>query len=248
MPILLWILLATFLSGVLGLALGVLLLVREELTQRLSLPLISFAAGTLLGVAFLDLLPEALESSNRERDVFLFALIGLSCFFLMERFLLWFHHHHQELELSPPATWLIMTGDSLHNFLDGTVIAASFLVSVPLGIITTAGVFFHELPQEAGDFIVMLHGGMPGNRVLLFNFLSSLTSLGGALCGYFFLLVFQSTLPFFLALGAGMFIYIAGSDLIPEIHRGYERGRAVLQTALFFAGVLVMWSVGVVAG
>lgn len=246
MPILLWILLATLLSGVLGLALGVLLLFREKLTERFSLPLISFAAGTLLGVAFLDLLPEALESSNGKRSIFFFALMGLSCFFLMERFLLWFHHHHQELELPPPATWMIMFGDSLHNFLDGTVIAASFLTSVPLGITTTAAVFFHELPQEAGDFIVMLHGGMSRTQVLQLNFLSSLTSLGGALSAYFFLQIFQDALPFLLALGAGMFIYIAGSDLIPEIHRGYERGRAVLQTGLFFAGVLVMWSVGLV--
>lgn len=241
-----YILFFTFLGSVVSLVGGVLLLFREKLALKISHILFSFAAGTLLGAAFFDLLPEAhssLRSSGQALDgVFVWTLIGILIFFLLERFIRWFHHHHtHEDTAEEPTVPLIVLGDSIHNFIDGVAIAATFLVSIPLGIVTALAVAAHEIPQEVGDFAILLHKGVTRRKVLLLNLFSSLTAIAGALITFFAGAFVKGMLPVFLSVTAGFFIYIAASDLIPEIHEEKRRGFAFVESALLLAGVFVVW-------
>lgn len=236
-----YILLFTFIGSVLSLIGGIVLLFREKIAIKISHFLFSFAAGTLLGVAFLDLIPEAIQEAGNG-DVLFWVLVGVLTFFLLERFIHWFHHHHEHEEKDRKHTIpLIIIGDSVHNFIDGVAIAAAFLVNIPLGITTAFAVAAHEIPQEVGDFGILLHRGMKARKVLLFNILSSLTAILGALLTFFAGAMAAGLLPFFLALTAGFFIYIAASDLIPEIHHERRHGFALIETLLLFLGVLLIF-------
>lgn len=234
----------TFLGSVVSLAGGIVLLFKRELTLRISHLLISFAAGTLLGTAFFDLLPEAAESAG-ETNIFLWTLIGLLTFFVLERFIHWFHYHSEEEGVEhgkvEPAVPLIIFGDTLHNFIDGVVIAATFLVSFPIGIITTLAIAAHEIPQEIGDFAILMHKGMERKRVLIVNILSSVSALIGASLMYVLRDSLEGILPIVLALTAGFFIYISSSDLIPEIHHEKRKGFAFYEVSLLFLGVITVW-------
>lgn len=248
MDILGYIILFTLLGSVVALVGGVLLLIKEKLAVKISHFLASFAAGALLGTAFFDLLPEASKHVQKggETNIFLWTLIGILAFFLLERFIHWFHHHHDynEVDLKKEVKSivpLVILGDSVHNFIDGVVIAATFLFSIPLGIVTTLAVAAHEIPQEIGDFGILLHKGMKRGRVLLVNFLSALVALVGALLTYMIGESIESFLPILLSLSAGFFIYIAASDLIPEIHSEDKRVVALIETLLLLFGVLVIW-------
>lgn len=236
-----YILVFTFIGSVVSLIGGILLLYKEKLALKFSHFLLSFAAGTLLGTAFFDLLPEAAEEANGV-DIFLFALLGILFFFVLERFIHWAHHHqyHGKEDVEPTVA-LIIFGDSVHNFIDGVAIAATFLVDIRLGIITSLAVAAHEIPQEIGDFGVLLKKGVKRDKVLLFNILSALTAMVGAVLTFYFGERIQNILPIFVSLTAGFFIYIAASDLIPEIHHGNRKSFAVFETSLLFAGVLSVW-------
>lgn len=236
------ILLFTFLGSVVSLVGGIVLLFKKKLTLKISHLLISFAAGTLLGTAFFDLLPEALEEVHGT-NIFLWTLVGILFFFLLERFIHWFHYHSEYpggKEIRPTIP-LIILGDSVHNFIDGVAIAATFLVSIPLGIITTLAVAAHEIPQEIGDFAILLHMGLSKRTTLFFNVFSALTALFGAGLTFFLKDSIAGFLPIFLSLTAGFFIYIASSDLIPEIHHEKREGFAFLETVLLLTGVLSIW-------
>lgn len=236
-----YILLFTLLGSVASLIGGVVLLFRQTLALKISHVLFSFAAGTLLGAAFFDLLPEASEQAG-ETDIFLWTLVGMLVFFLLERFIRWFHHHHAHKdETVEPTVPLIMFGDSIHNFIDGVAIAATFLASIPLGIVTSLAVAAHEIPQEMGDFAILLHKGVPRRKVLFFNILSSLTAILGALLTFFAGEFVKGMLPVFLSVTAGFFIYIAASDLIPEIHEEKRRGFAFMESLLLLLGVFIVW-------
>jgi len=241
---LLTILFFTFLGSVISLAGGVILLFKRELTLKISHLLISFAAGTLLGTAFFDLLPEALEISESS-SVFFWTLMGLLAFFVFERFIHWFHYHGEEEGTEhgkvEPAIPLIIFGDTVHNFIDGVVIAATFLVSFPVGVITTLAVGAHEIPQEIGDFAILLNKGLSRKRVLITNFLSALSSLAGACLMFFFGSKIENILPIALSITAGFFIYISSSDLIPEIHHEKRKGFAFYEVTLLLIGVTVVW-------
>ncbi len=238
---LVYILFFTFLGSVFSLIGGVFLLWKREMTEKVSHLLISFAAGTLLGTAFFDLLPEASENTALEQILF-FTLFGFLAFFVLERFIHWMHHHpHEYKEDVKPTVALINIGDSIHNAIDGVAIAATFLISVPLGIITSIAVATHEIPQEIGDFAVMLKRGVKPKKVLLFNFLSALVAMGSAILTYIMGDRIKEFLPFFIAITAGFFLYISASDLIPEIHEKNRRGFAVAETAFMFGGVAVIW-------
>ncbi len=219
---------------------GIVLLIKEDLAVKVSHFLAAFAAGALLGTAFFDLLPEA-QSTNKG-DIFIWTLGGILIFFLMERFVHWFHHHHRNHseEYEKPTVPLIMVGDSVHNFIDGVAIAGTFLVSIPLGIVTSFAVAAHEIPQEIGDFGVMLHKGLPGKKVLLFNAFSAMTAFAGAILTFFARESIGGILPFLLALTAGFFIYIAASDLIPEIHDKNQKSLAAIETTLLILGVVTI--------
>lgn len=235
-----YILLFTFLGSVVSLVGGILLLIKEKWTLKISHFLMSFAAGVLLGTAFFDLLPEASEKAH-DINIFAWALVGIVSFFLLERFVYWFHHHHEhEDKETKPTVPLVILGDSVHNFIDGVAIAATFLVSVPLGIVTALAVAAHEIPQEIGDFAILLHRGMKRNKVVVVNILSALTAMLGAVLTFFIGDAVTNILPIIISLTAGFFIYIAASDLIPEIHHE-KRGFAFFESLLLVSGVLLVW-------
>ena len=247
MPTLAYILLFTFLGSIGALIGGLILLSQGKFALKVSHFLAAFAAGVLLATAFLDLLPEAAhEGEATETNVFFWALGGILLFFALERFIHWFHHHEEysehEHEKEPQSVIpLLVIGDTVHNFVDGVVIAATFLVDVQLGIITTLAVAAHEIPQEIADFGLMLHKGLSRMRIILVNVLSSSAAFLGALITFFLGNFLSAYLPVALAATAGFFIYIAASDLIPEIHYEKKRGAALAKTALLFLGVIVIW-------
>lgn len=227
---------------------GVILLLNKRLTYSISHYLSSFAAGTLLGAAFFDLLPEAIEEGSHVGmpliTVFSWTLAGILFFFLVERFLHWFHHHgYEEHEiLGKPTVLLVVVGDTIHNFIDGVAIAASFMVSIPLGIITTFAVGAHEIPQEVGDFGIMLKKGLSRRRILLVNIGSALASFIGALLAFYFAEQVEGLTAIFLSLSAGFFLYIALSDLVPEIHHENKKGLALWETITLLSGVVIMFA------
>jgi zinc and cadmium transporter len=232
-------------SSVISLIGGLLLLSREKFAYTFSRLLAPFAAGTLLGTAFLDLLPESYEMAEGRWDIFFWTLVGILFFFMLERFVRWFHHHHQhehDEEGKGSATVpLIVFGDTVHNFIDGVVIAGTFLVSIPVGIVSSIAIAAHEIPQEIGDFGILLNQGVPRAKVLLYNVLSAGATLVGALLTYFIGQAVIGLLPLFLSITAGFFIYIAASDIIPEIHNTRRKGFAMIDGGLLLAGVSVIW-------
>ncbi len=251
LPILIYILFFTLIGSVFSLIGGVFLLIKEKKVLKYSHFLAAFAAGTLLGTVFFDLLPEAVgesahlveEGLSGKIDIFFWVLFGILGFFLLERFVHWFHHHQHEYveENVKPTVPLVILGDSVHNLIDGIAIGATFLVSIPLGIITTLAVAAHEIPQEIGDFGILLHKGLQRKKVLLVNFFSALTAVVGALISFWLGERIEASLPILLAITAGFFIYIAASDLIPEIHHENRKGFAVIETSLMFLGVFIIW-------
>jgi len=245
MSTLTYILLFTFLGSIGALIGGIILLSKEKFALKVSHFLASFAAGILLGTAFFDLLPEALaEGEETGIDVLLWTLIGIILFFLIERFIHWFHHHEEyhEHEKEPKSTLpLIIIGDTVHNFIDGIVIAATFIVNIPLGIVTALAVFAHEIPQEIGDFGLMLHRGLSRKNIILVNIASAGVSVIAAVLTYLLGNFLISYIPALLALTAGFFIYIASSDLIPEIHHERRQGFALIESLLLLLGVVIIW-------
>jgi zinc and cadmium transporter len=226
-------------GGVFSLFGGLLMLSHKKLAELLAAYATPFAAGALIAAVFMDLLKEGLEISTAD-TVLLAAMVGLVMFFFAERFLRWFHHHHQH-EDSDPTTGLIVTGDTIHNALDGVAIAAAFLISVPTGIVTTIAVAAHEIPQEVGDFGLLLARGMSRTRVLLVNVFSALATMAAALAT--FALGSSDKLPvgWLIGLSAGFLLYIATSDIIPEIHeKAHPKRLFDLQPLLLLAGVVVV--------
>lgn len=233
----------TFLGSIAGLSGGLFLLWKEDFCRKITLYLVSFAAGSLIGVTFLDLLPEAISQGLAQQGFFA-ALLAIFLFFVMEKFFLWHHHHaHREKH---PLLYLVTIGDAIHNFIDGIIIAATFLLDVKLGIITAVAVFFHEIPQEIGDFGVLMHVGVKRGRIILYNVLSALAAFAGALGIFFFAKDLQAILPTVLVFAAGSFIYIANSDLIPELHKQVKLKSAFLHTIMFLFGILIIWFLGII--
>lgn len=208
----------SLLGGIVSLLGGIILLSRRRWAEALARYATPFAAGALLAAVFLDLLVEGVEADTPQ-TVLLTTLIGMIIFFFAERFLHWFHHHHQHgSKQTDPTASLVIIGDTLHNALDGVVIAASFLVSIPTGIITTLAVAAHEIPQEIGDFGLLLNKGLSRKKVLFFNMLSALATTVMAIITYWLGSSTELPLGILLGLSAGFLLYIAASDVIPSIH------------------------------
>lgn len=204
---------------------------------------VSFAAGVILTTAFLDIFPEAVEHATElglEINIFLPAFIGLLTSFFIERFLLWFHHHEHFHGLHPE-TYLITIGDAIHNLIDGITIAATFMTNPQLGLITTIAIAAHEIPQEIADFGILVHSGMRRRQALMVNLASAVFALIGGVGGYYFLNRFQAALPVLLSFSAGIFIYIASSDLIPDLHRDFKEQRRWSQVVPFIFGIILMY-------
>jgi len=252
MPLITWIILFCLVGGVLSvLAAALFLVLQEEMRTRLLPHLVSFATGALLGAAFMGLLPHALEAPGMT-DAHLIpmaVLLGLLGFFLLEKLVLWRHCHADHCEVHAPgqrdrrhsAGVLILVGDGLHNFLDGILIAGAFLTDIHLGIVTSLAVAAHEIPQEVGDFAVLLHSGFRRGRAFLYNVLTSLTTVVGGVLAYYTLQDLQSALPYVLAVAASSFIYIAVADLIPTLHERVAALETLQQIILIAAGVLVIY-------
>lgn len=246
---LLWILFFTFLGSLASLLIAATLLFKNGWLEKRTPWLVAFAAGTMLSAAFLDLIPEAINEGRSGKiteyqGVLGTVLLGIVIFFFLERSLLW-HHHHACLEGEDcqgikPAAPLMMIGDALHNFLDGMTIAAAFLISWQLGMVTSLAVFFHEIPHEIGNFGILLNSGLRKKEALVYNLLSSLVAFLGAGLTYFFLKSSVDFLPFLVAFAAGNFIYIAASDLIPELHQHFNKEVALSQTLSFVVGIIII--------
>jgi zinc and cadmium transporter len=235
------IILFSLLGGVVSLLGGLILIKGKKAADRLAKYATPFAAGTLLAAVFLDLLPEGLEVAS-VNTVMLSTLIGIVSFFFAERFLHWFHHHHEhEDKTNDPTTNLIIFGDTMHNALDGVAIAAAFLVSVPTGIITTIAVAAHEIPQEIGDFGILLAKGMRRRKVLLANFFSALATVVTALLAFSLGSADKLPVGVLLGLSAGFLLYVALSDLIPSIHEAAPTKKLLDSSPLLFIlGVVVV--------
>jgi zinc and cadmium transporter len=223
-----------------SLAGSVALVVKSDTLHGALFFLVAFAAGALLGDTFFHLLPEIAESeSGFDVTASTWLLGGVVAFFVLEKILHWHHAHFPDEEVLHPVAVTNVVGDAVHNFIDGAIVAGSFGVSPELGIATTIAVALHELPQEIGDFGILVHAGLSPKRALLLNFFSALVAVAGAL----FVLIFASgdlVARFFVPFSAGAFIYIASTDLLPDLHKEAQPGRSALQLVALLAGALAM--------
>jgi zinc and cadmium transporter len=201
--------------------------------------LVSYAVGALLGVSMLAILPTTLEQLPASR-VFTTLLLGILLFFVLEKLVLWRHCHTHDCEVHESSVVPVLVGDAFHNFVDGAVVAAAVLTSIPLGVTTAVAVAAHEIPQEVGDFAILLHAGYSRSRALMLNVLSSGASALGAIAAYFAFDSIPRLLPYFLALAAASFLYVAMADLIPGLHRGRTDASSMRQILLIGAGVATM--------
>lgn len=214
---------------------------KADKLKKILIYIVAFSAGALFATAFLHLIPQVVEKIGFNLKIPIFILLGIILFFIIEKIVCW-NHCHMPITKTHVHSFAIMNlvGDLFHNFLDGLIIAASYLISIPLGITTTLAVVLHEIPQEISDFGILLHGGFSRKKALLVNFATALTAVLGAVIG---LLLFRivNGIEFILApIAAGGFIYIAGSDLIPELHKEFNIKKSIWQLIAFIFGILIM--------
>ena len=236
--VLLQILIAVFIVSAISL-IGNFLLVTKFLKKTLFY-MVAFSAGALLGAAFLDLLPEALASSLRQR-VPLFIILGILIFFIIEKFLHWHHHHTEENDIHT-FTYLNIVGDGVHNFTDGVIIAIAFINSTAIGIATTIAIVAHEIPHEVGNFAILIYGGFSRMKATIYNFLSALTAFLGAMAAYFFSNKIENINFYIGAIAIGGLVYISTTDLIPEIHKETEIKKTFVQFVLMVLGIFLIWA------
>jgi len=239
MATLVLIIIATLIISALSLIGAVTLVFKEKVLKKITTALVAFSAGALIGGAILHLLPEALEKSDDTMGVMFWLLLGFIIFFVLEQFIHWHHCHRMPSEHKHPVTYLILISDSIHNFLDGLTVGAAFLVNPGLGFAASLAVAAHEIPQELGDFGILIHGGWKKNKALLFNFLSGLTMVAGGLVVW--LLARDIEITFLLPFAAGNFIYIAASDLLPEIKHCDLWKSNLAHFFAFLAGIALMY-------
>jgi len=229
---------------------------KERVLHSVLFILVSIAAGALFGDALIHLIPEALEDADNKILVPIFILAGILFFFVLEKFLRWKHVHDVENEcedeihehvLVPegnikikPLGHLVIVSDGIHNFIDGIIIAISYLVSIEVGIATTIAIILHEIPQEISDFGVLLHAGFKKIKAIIVNFLSALSAIIGAVIALVIGTTIESIIPLITAFAAGSFLYIAGSDLVPEIHKTSHPGRSLVQFLAILLGITFM--------
>jgi zinc and cadmium transporter len=218
-----------------------LLLFRPQARVKLVSWLVSYAVGTLLGASLLHLVPEALEQIA-PRAAVVALLAGILTFFVLEKLVIWRHCHEEdgECDAHHSAATLVLVGDAFHTFVDGAIIGAAVLTSIPLGVSTAIAAAAHEIPQEVGDFAVLLNAGYSRRRAVLLNLLSATAGIAGTLFVFFFFQDLPSALPYIIAFSAGGFLYVAMADLIPDLHRNRRESHAVRQTLLIAAGIATM--------
>ncbi|WP_019559959.1 MULTISPECIES: ZIP family metal transporter [Caldimonas] len=243
---LVYIVLATLIGGVLSVVIAASLTV--SVLSRVVRHLVSLSAGVLLGTALIHVLPEAFESSAGAHELFLTLLGGLLFFFLLEKAELYRHGHHHEgdgdhhhhgfdHEQAGRGGWAVLVGDSIHNFCDGVIIAGAFLVDVRLGVVTSVAIIAHEIPQEVGDYIVLLNAGFTRARALLYNAVSGLAAVLGGVIGYFVVRPWEDVFPYLLVVASSSFIYVAVADLIPQLQRRLSLRETVAQLLWLATGL-----------
>ncbi len=215
------------------------LAMREQLLNKILIILVSFSAGALMGGAFLHLLPEAIEKSG-SANILLFVLVGFVLFFIIEKVLHWRHCHKGKCDVHT-FHYMNLIGDSVHNFIDGLIISASFITSIPLGFTTTIAIAAHEIPQEIGDFGVLIYGGFEKKKAIVLNFIVALIVVAGGVVGYFISKSIEQVAVYLLPFAAGGFIYIAATDLVPEIKKELDIKKSMATIFVFICGILIMW-------
>ncbi len=238
--------LATVIVSLLSFVGVIALALKEKTLNKIILVLVAFAAGALLGGAFFHLLPEALDISL-DLNIFVSLLIGFCMFFVLEKALYWRHCHDGKCEVHV-FTYLSLIGGGIHNFIDGLVIVSAFIVNTSVGIATTLAVISHELPQELGDFGTLVYGGFTKKKALAYNFLSAVLAVLGAVVGYFVTSQITNFALYLLPFAAGGFIYIASSDLIPELHKETDKKRSLISFTFFLVGLAVMYLTKILLG
>lgn len=239
MNTILTIVILVFIGSVAGLAGGLVLLWNEKFARKNSIHLISFAAGVMIATAFLDLLPDAIAHGGE--NIFIIILAGLVLFFLAEDFILHFHHHEEHAHSLRSAVPLIAISDTIHNFVDGVVIASAFLADPKLGYVVATATFFHELPQEIGDFAVLISAGISKTKVILINLVSALASFVGAFLAIFFINKFDGAMGPLLGLATGMFLYISSADILPQLVKEENRLSRWHTAAFFLTGIALVF-------
>jgi len=244
MHVLAWIVLSGLLMSAIALIGATALLLQERTLQRIISPMVAFSAGSLLGGAFLHMIPVSIEEMGAGAPPFAWVLVGFALFYAVEQFLHWHHCHREYSECQKPQQYLILLGDGLHNFIGGIAVGGAFMIDIRLGVTAWLAAAAHEVPQELGDFAVLVHGGWSRKRALAYNLLSALTfPLGGVLA---YAASYRIDVSFLVPFAAGNFIYIAASDLVPAVNKQRELGPSFLH---FFAlltgiGVLLLLKLG----
>lgn len=216
--------------------------VKEKKLKKLLIYLVSFSTGALLGDAFIHLLPSVVEEFGFGLSISLSVLSGIAFSFVIEKFIHWHHCHNENNgEHIHPFAIVNLYGDSLHNFIDGLIIGAGYLIGIDVGIATTIAVILHEIPQEIGDFAILLHGGFSKGKALFYNFITAITAIAGLAISLLSGLYIGNITAFLVPFSAGSLIYIAGSDLIPELHKEVAVKKSILQFALFLLGIFTMF-------
>ncbi len=245
MDVLSYILISTFLVSLIAFEGFVFLFLKEEFLDKILLILVSFAAGALIGGAFLHLMPEAIRKVGFEEGsllkVFFYLIFGFCAFFILENFIKWHHHHARNHPEIKSFSYLILISDGVHNFIDGLVIAGAFVVSVPLGFTTFLAIVLHEIPQEIGDFGILVYSGFKRIKALLLNYLSAVSVIFGGLVGFLLSEKMGGSIIFLLPFAAGSFIYIACSDLIPEIKYKVSPRKSFIHFFVFLLGIGIMF-------
>ncbi|MFH1821051.1 MAG: ZIP family metal transporter [Methanobacteriota archaeon] len=251
--VLLTILIAVLLVSLISLVGAVFIFFNRRKIEKMIFPLVAFASGSMLGAAFLAMLPESLKGIGSPNLTFAIVLTGIVTFFALERLLYW-HHCRDKICRVHPYIYLTIFGDSVHNFVDGMVIAGSFMlgaapggINMQLGLLTTVAVIVHEVPQELGDFGILLYGGFKFRKALIYNFASALTAIVGAIVAYFSLSFINFSAPL-VAFAAGGFIYVSAVNLMPKLHEEHANKRFLLQLSLFLMGIALIQVLSTIAG
>lgn len=241
-----WIIGSSLLMSAIALVGSVTLILKESTLQRIILPLVAFSAGSLIGGAFFHMIPAGLSQYGNNNSFFVWIIAGFSVFFALEQLLHWHHCHRATASCKQPLTYLILLGDGLHNFIGGLAIAGTFIIDIRLGIMAWLAAAAHEIPQELGDFGVLVHGGWDKRKALLFNVLSALTFLAGGLLTY--VISSNMDVSFLIPFAAGNFLYIGAADLVPEIRKHKDLGVNIINFIFFLLGVSLMLLIKIVLG
>jgi len=238
MEINLVIIFSTFVVSLVSILGTLTIFLKKDLIKRLLFILVAFSAGSLLGASFFDIIPEVINEFGVEKTIYI--LVGILIFFFLERYISWHHCHKGDCNVKPLA-YLNLFGDGIHNLIDGSLIAASYIYNFHLGLITTIAVIFHEIPQEIGDFGVLIHGGFEPRKALLLNFISGLVAIFGSIITIFFSNIFQNIVPILLSITSGGFIYLALVDIVPEIHKEANKDIVIFQSLSLIIGIFMMF-------